>query len=330
MNKTTKKILLQYVLAPILLCGLLYLIYQQVFAGGDAVAQWQIVKQNLNQANVFLIVLVIIIAPLNWGLEAFKWKQLLKKIQVISYPKAFASTLTGMAFSLVTPNRVGDFAGRILYVKNKYKFKAAIASMIGSVSQMCVTASIGLIGLIYYNIQYPGTTPKIALLIGLLLASIGITLYLKMDKLSNLTSRFPILRKVIIALQILKRYNRKDLSLIFVLSFCRFVVYNLQFVILVNIMGANIPWAEGLLMSALMFWVLAVVPSVAMLDLGVRGYAGVYLFIENGLTTNGVALLAGSYSLWFLNLVIPAIIGSLLVVTIGYNKKSKKQERASY
>ena len=111
---------------------LLWLIYRQVTQKEDFAAQWQRFKQHFGQGNKGLLILVLLMAPVNWMLEAAKWYKLLQKIQPVHYFKALASILTGIAFSMVTPNKIGDFAGRILYVEDKNKLRAAIATLISN------------------------------------------------------------------------------------------------------------------------------------------------------------------------------------------------------
>lgn len=316
MNKTTKKIWLNYIFAPALLVLLLFLIYKQVTAKGDLAEQWAALRAHLNPGTIKWFIPVVLLAPLNWTLESLKWQRLLSRIAPVKFGKAFASMLTGMAFSLVTPNRVGDFAGRILHVQNKYKLKAAIASMIGSIAQMCITASFGIAGLVYYNLHFGNTISMVLLGVAVLLASGIIWFYLRIDILSRLAGRYRWLRRLRIALRVLKYYKKADLLYILLLALGRFLIYNIQFLLLVNVLGAGVPWGPGFLMSALMFWTLAVVPSIAMLELGVRGYAGMSLFVSTGLTAASLPILSGSYMLWLINLVLPALLGSLLILGI--------------
>src|SRR5690606_18712533 len=123
-------------------------------------------------------------------------------------------------------------------------------------------------------------------------------------------------RKLVVALRVVERYSPRDLLSLLLISSVRFCVYCLQFLILANVLGADIPWGEGLLLSALMFWLITVIPSFLVADLGVRGFIAGLLFTSTGIAGNSVAILAGSYLIWLLNLVLLAIIGSLLILTI--------------
>jgi hypothetical protein len=319
-NKTTKKKLLNYVAAPALMVLLLWLIYQQVIHKGDLPGQWTDFKRHWQEGNKLFLCMVLLLAPVNWMLEAAKWKMLLQKIEPVSFRKALASTLSGIAFSLVTPNKIGDFAGRILYLDDKNKLRAAIATLISNLSQTIITYIFGIAGLIYLNIAYPGSWQLLVLLAALLSAALLFFFYLRIDLIAGWAEKRPWLRKVIISIRILKRYSRKDLLQLLAVSCCRFCVYNLQFLVLANVLGAGIPWGSGFLVSGLMFWMITVIPSIFLADLGVRGYVAGLLFTDTAMASNSVAILAGSYMIWLLNLVVPAIIGSILLLTIRLAK----------
>ena len=118
MNKNTK-IWLNYTLGAAISLLLLWSIYRQVskqLAGLDA---------NLwkhSGPNVFLM-LCIALLFVNVLLESGKWYLLTNMVDPLSYPRALSSYLAGMAFSIVTPNRMGDYPGRILYLGRSNTFR---------------------------------------------------------------------------------------------------------------------------------------------------------------------------------------------------------------
>lgn len=303
-------------LAPLLLVLLLWLIYRQVNSSGTFEKELEQLLQHLKSGNASMAVFVLLLAPANWCTEAFKWRLLLRKIEPVPYLKALSSVLTGMAFGLVTPSKIGDFAGRILYLEDKNKLRAAIATLIGNTAQTLVTFFAGIAGLIYLNIAYPGKWQLFSLVTAIILG-IGLSyFYIRVDKIASWAEGKAWLRKAIISIRILKRYSKKELLQVLLVSLARFCIYNLQFLMVANIMGAGIPWAGGILVSAVMFWMITVIPSFFVADLGVRGYVAGLLFTETGIAGNAVAILAGSYTIWLLNWVLPAIIGSMLLLTI--------------
>ena len=80
--------------------------------------------------------------PLNWGIEARKWQLALRPVGGISFIDAFRAIFTGATMASFTPNRMGEYLGRILYVKEGRR-KAAISLTIAcSIAQLLVTLAI--------------------------------------------------------------------------------------------------------------------------------------------------------------------------------------------
>lgn len=259
---------------------------------------------------------ILLLAPANWCTEAFKWKMLLRKIEPVPYMRALSSVLTGMAFGLVTPSKIGDFAGRILYLENKNKLRAVIATLVGNMAQTLVTFIAGTLGLIYLCLSYPGHWQVLCLIIASLAGGLLTWMYIRIDKIAVWAEGKNNLRKIIISIRILKRYSQKDLLQILLVSMLRFLIYNAQFLLLANMLGAGIPLGAGMPATAVMFWLITVIPSIFVADLGVRGFVAGLIFTDMGIATNAVAILGGSYTIWLLNWVIPAVLGSLLLLTV--------------
>ena len=69
-----------------------------------------------------LFSLVCLMMLLNWSLEALKWKELTKAYHKMSFSEAFRSVISGVSTSFITPNRIGDFIGKLSYLpKGKRK-----------------------------------------------------------------------------------------------------------------------------------------------------------------------------------------------------------------
>lgn len=55
-----------------------------------------------------------------------------------------------MTISIFTPNRIGEYGGRILEVEAKYNWRGVLATLVGSLSQLIVLLAFGLCGALYY------------------------------------------------------------------------------------------------------------------------------------------------------------------------------------
>src|ERR1041384_5710121 len=79
---------------------------------------------HLRGFNIFLLSGVLLML-FNWLFEAIKWRLLINAQEHISIKKALKAILAGISISIFTPNRIGEFAGRIYYLDNADKLKAA-------------------------------------------------------------------------------------------------------------------------------------------------------------------------------------------------------------
>ena len=307
MNKNTK-IWLKYVAGAAILLLLLWRIYVQVskqLSGINAHA-WT------NTGPTGYLALCICLMFVNVLIESRKWYLLSSSVEPISYRQALSGYLAGMAFSLITPNRIGDYPGRILYAGKKNTLNYISVSIVGVVSQLSAIFLFGLMGLIYYNIAYPALIAKVAL--GACVAgNIFIAVvYAKFDAWWPALVNIQWLKRFTLYGRLLARVSVRRQIVVFALSLLRFGVFTAQYLFLLKWMNVNMPTGAGYCMAALFFWVLAVIPSIALTDLGVRGNAGIYLFQH--FSTNIIGILAATSGIWLLNLVLPSIIGSVLIM----------------
>jgi hypothetical protein len=114
-------------------------------------------------------------------------------------------------------------------------------------------------------------------------------------------------------------HDAKFLLRLLFLSFLRYLVFVLQYIFMLQIMQVDQDYWQSFWLITVMFWVLAIIPSFAIAELGIRGTVAKTLF---AFSKNVIGILAVTFSIWFINLFIPALIGSLLI--LGF--KTKKED----
>lgn len=124
-------------------------LYQQIKAQPDIDSSIALIKAMPFGPAAWKFWLVIIFIFVNWGMEARKWQLLMKALQPISFFTAIKSVLCGVTLSLNTPNRIGEYGGRILFVNEGNRIKAITLSMAGGMAQLIVTMLMGCFGLMY-------------------------------------------------------------------------------------------------------------------------------------------------------------------------------------
>ncbi len=66
------------------------------------------------------IAIVLLMMPLNWGIEAQKWRYIMEPKEEISFWRASKGVLAGASVSSLSPNRIGDFLGRVFVLKKNH------------------------------------------------------------------------------------------------------------------------------------------------------------------------------------------------------------------
>lgn len=271
-----------------------------------------------------VLLLLMIGMVLNWGLEAAKWHLVMQKLTPLRFVRAYKAVLTGVTLGLFTPNRVGEFGGRILYVPRKFRISAAIVSLIGSFSQNLVTVAAGMLGACSYLLQKEEISVPLVLVV-MLLGAIAVVLlllaYYNLDVVVALFKNNRYLKRVYSYTTVLQSYGQRDLSALLLLAFLRYAVYTAQYLIFLNLFGAGLELMDGLAAITVIFLAQTVVPSFAIADLLTRLPVAALILTEYGVPVQ--VSLAATTSIWILNLIIPAVFGYFFI--IRYNIFKNRQ-----
>lgn len=310
LNKSTK-IWLNYLLGGTISLLLLWGIYGQVSS--------QLEKVDINTlwdtGPDYFMWICVILMPVNLLLEAKKWQILAGSAQPLSFRGALASYLGGIAFSLVTPNRLGEYPGRMLYLKRKNTIRLVSVSILGALTQMLTLFVFGTIGLAYFCVNFYEPLALLLLILSSMITVVLIIAFWRFETWLPLIERIKWLRKFRVYKTLLKKFTPKQQLTILGISLLRYSIYTAQYLFLLYWMKIEMPFFDGYWICALFFWVITVIPSITLVELGERGYVALYLFHEaTGLSENIVGILAATVGIWLINLTLPAILGSLLLL----------------
>ncbi len=311
LNKSTK-IWLNYLLGGSISLLLLWGIYLQVLRQLNKV-DWDAIWQT---GHEYFLWLCIILMPINLLLEAKKWQILAGSAQPLSYRGAMASYLGGIAFSLVTPNRLGEYPGRLLYLKRKNTLRLVSVSVLGALTQMLTLFVFGTIGLVYFNLNFYHPFALVLLVIAAMITIILGIAFWRFETWLPFIEKIKWLRRFRVYKSLLKRFSQKQQLTILTISLLRYSIYTAQYLFLLYYMNVDMPAFDGYWMSALFFWVITVIPSITLVELGERGQVGLYLF--HHFSDNTVGILVATVGIWLINLVLPAILGSILLLRMRF------------
>jgi uncharacterized membrane protein YbhN (UPF0104 family) len=278
------------------------------------------------QSNTFTayLLLTLLLMLINWGLETYKWRFLIMKIEKLHFISALKAVLVGVTFSSFTPNRVGDYFGRAAMLENADKRKGFLITIIGSIAQTIVTVIAGTIGFFWLmNIfplnGYPAKFTSITAIVILIVTNVLLLLfYFKMSGINRLIQKIRFLKNTLTYFEVLAAYSFKELFHVLLLSLFRYFVFAAQFYLLLLIFDVKIPVWDGLALISVIYIVATVIPTIALTELGIKSAAAIYFFelYFRQLSVSGdfaINVVAATFLLWIINLVIPAIAGSFYV-----------------
>ncbi len=268
----------------------------------------------------FVFVFVLMFA--NWSLEAVKWKWMMRRLEVISFPRSLAAIFSGLTVSFFTPNRIGEYAGRVFHLRTADRIKATLITILENLSQLIITVLVGCISLIFYLNEYVELHEYILWVIGVLMiifSGVLLLLFFEVPLLDASILKIKRLSRFRKYLEILSGYRKSELFVLLNLALLRYIVFTLQFFLLLKIFGIESTIGTSVLLINMIFFVMTLVPTFALSELGVRGAVATYFLSK--ISSDSLAILNASVSLWIINLVIPALIGIVFIFQFRFNRE---------
>lgn len=319
------KIIANYLFGPLIFIFFVFVIYKQLAAKTNWQESAQQIINIVKKPGQWKLWAVFALMFFNWGTEAKKWQVSIARVQKISWWRAFKATLIGSTIASFTPNRTGEYLGRMLYVEEGKRTETIPLTIICSISQIITTLAIGSIGIIFLKKHMPqhGVLHANIFYIGmnmlLAFAVIGLTLlaifYFRLSWLMNLWHILRLPEKYLVYVKILDGLSTSNLLRILLLSFFRYCIFILQYYFMFSVFNVPLTLMQALISMSIVFLVMAIAPTFTVLtELGLRWAASVQ--VVQLFSTNVVGILAVSFGIWLINLVIPALAGSLLILGI--------------
>jgi len=270
------------------------------------------------QRLVNLLVLLLLMMLANWLLECAKWSYLCKPIQRISFWKAIEAVFCGLSWAIFTPNRIGEYGGRVLFLSPRKRIHGVLAMAVGAFAQMVITNVIGSLAFAWFAVHYWKVEGFLGLGCWLLAASFSVVLiilYFRVALFYEWIRKIKWLASFHRFFKVLSKYRIAVLNRVFLLSIGRFIIFTMQYGIAMKTLIPQLPVLPMFLMVFILFFIQSALPSLDLVDVGVRSITASYLF--GFLTTQEIAVMASAAAIWFVNLILPAIIGLFFVLKLN-------------
>lgn len=272
-------------------------------------ALWQHFR-NPNTTPYFWFILVITLLPLNIIFEAIKWQKLLDKTEKISLMQAINAVLVGFSTGFITPNRIGEMAGRMLYVLPENRKISAIYSILNSLTQNYIITLVGLPAAICYFFSSKNTyfvMSETYLITLTLFICIATFIYFSIPRIVGFFQK----KNRFVALKNITLYKTSDLLQIKGYSLVRYVIFCIQFFAMLQFFGVDITLTQALIAIPTSYLFVTFTPSLAFSEATIRSsYAVVFIgsFSEN---TAGIVL--AGFLIWLINFGFPMLLGSRIL-----------------
>lgn len=277
--------------------GALYFIYNQLVHNEKL--DWnQFLALLERKKSIVGVAFILSLSFLNRFLEILKWQNLAQKIKPIFLSKATEQVLAALTAGLFTPNGIGEYAGKALYFPKKNTGEVVFLNLICNGIQMILSVLFGIIGLLILGYWF-----EVGILM-LIVSIVGLILFL----LKKITIKGYSLSQFFNKINALpQKMHRKNICL----AVLRYLTFSHQYYFLLLAFDVDLPYFT--LMSAIVavYFLASSLPTFQFLDFAVKGGVSVYFFGLLGI--NEWIIVFISMLMWFLNIVLPVLVGSVYV-----------------
>jgi len=254
----------------------------------------------------------------NWMLETKKWQLLIGKYENIDFLRAFKAVLSGLALSIITPNQIGDFVGRVFHLKTLGKIKGSLITVIGHTAQVMMTAGLGLFALLYFiqdRFEFVKNNYNLLFLSSIALIIIFFSAFINSRYIFTYIVKFTP-AKIHHLSEVFVKYEPREMFNILFLSFVRYFVFLFQYYLLLLCFDVDMPIMNAFLAIIATFCVQSMVPSFLLLEIGLRGASAMLFF--GIFSDNLLGILLSAYSLWIINIMIPSLLGLFYIYKLKF------------
>lgn len=282
----------------LIVVGAFYFIYNQL-ATNDKL-DWNKFEQLVQKkASVLGILFLLSFSVVNRYLEILKWQNLVSFIKPISVGESTKQVLGALTAGIFTPNGLGEYAGKALYFDKTKTKQIVFLNLICNGIQMILTIVFGTIGLLIIGYW------KWSL--GILGLSIFLFLFSFFSKKIKIKG-YSIEKLVERINEIPRTIHKKNIHL----AICRYLVFSHQYYFLFLAFDVNLPYGTMMATISVVYFLASSLPSFQFLDFAVKGSVAVFFFGKLGVNEWIVVFI--STLMWFLNVVLPVVIGSYFVL----------------
>lgn len=315
------------------LCLVIWLMYKQLSGGKGLDAIVQLYQSEHAGLQYAFLIACLLLMPLNWLLESEKWRVLHGTKVEIPVLDAFKTIMAGTALAIVTPAGIGDVGGRMLVSGPSGRSRAFSATIVSSIAQNFCNLTVGLsLGWFFLETVFHITFSDYRWYAAFILIQVFVLsyVYYNMARAGNWLHSFLGSSKWQLALaevcHNVSQYSKNQLHKVLVLSILRYTVYFLQYLLILFFLRVDLDIAEISGNIAGIYLIQSGIPLPPFAGVLARGELAMLVWAQSGV--EAIIALAATFSLWIINLMIPACVGLIVLWQAGKSGASEKKINA--
>lgn len=292
------KHLLTQLFKILVVSGAFYFIYHEL-ANNDKLDWTKFLEVFKKNQSISGIVFILYLSFQNRFLEILKWKNLVSTFKIISIFDATKQVLSALTIGIFTPNGIGEYAGKALYFEKEKAGEIVFLNLVCNGVQLILSIFFGILGL-----WYLGFGIQVLEILGLIFVITMILFFAKKIKIKgySLNDFFEKIKKIS------RRIHQKNIGF----AVLRYITFAHQYYFLFLAFDVQLPYLLIMATIATVYFLASSLPNFQFLDFAVKGSIGIYFFKIIGV--NEWIVVFVTTLMWFLNIVIPIIIGSFYVL----------------
>lgn len=285
--------------------GAFYFIYQQL-SSRDTLDPHFLLEVISKREHIPFLFGILLLTFSNRFIEILKWQNLGSLIRKLSLFDATKQVLSALTLGIFTPNGIGEYAGKALYFSKKDTGRVIFLNMVCNGIQVVYAIVFGLIGLLALNYKYP-IVKNLYVGIGLGIMGISVLVLFSVRNISIKGYSLKWVGEQLMAIP--KKTHHKNI----LLAFLRYASFTHQYILLYWLFGTDLSYFDLLSAVSCIYLLSSSLPNFQFLEFAVKGSIALYIF--SILEVNQWIVVLVATLIWFLNIVVPVILGSFFVLT---------------
>ncbi len=282
------------------------------------------ISDSIKDANPVYLLLGISLGIINIAIQWYRWKYLLQLVaEKVPNKDILNSIFIGIAAGFFTPGQIGEFAGRIAGHSSLSKSYVAGMSLVDKIYILTTTIFLGIPALGLFAITFFSEKWNFGFtIVAIVLFSAATILSIVPRIWKNILLKLPqkIRRhKYYSVIDIIEsRFHTIHAVNMFLLTILFYAAVFIQYYVFI-LSFENILFYQSFTAVASVFFVKNILLPLSISDLGIRESAAVFFFSHYGIEP--ASAFNASMLVFTINLLIPSIIGSILILRLKISLK---------